>query len=421
MKIVISNFETLLEYLKKEKNYAFNEDYENSLYRYLFIDKSILCRLKIVVPNVLIIGNNNFVDSSWLIDIIKNSSIDKNGISIISTKDQFHLKILNTIVYQNFIDYGSKIEINRLAKMFSIDQYLDNERMKQYFQEFLTNNNYQCQVKYHKKFDEKTLELPIKITGITKLRIYMNIISRKIATFTMKSFFNIYKKFSKLRKIRKIRKFKEVQEINKNKSNYGCSYYIINGKNKKFLKGFDYYKSFQNEIIALKRVTKLNPKLFLRLQDYDFNDYVCVEFCNGVSLKDYIEKSPLTRKESKYLIVFLTEVLEVLYEANIIHRDIRPENIMVIQKSETIEFKIIDFGFCVIDNKDILDSNKFFDQKILKSLGDEYKKNEYEWDDSIAILNLIEECIENPYQRFPNEISKIQQIVGRRQYKVEVG
>lgn len=73
---------------------------------------------------------------------------------------------------------------------------------------------------------------------------------------------------------------------------------------------------------------------------------LAMEYCNGGSLQDMIEQNENgVQKEVFFTAVEdLTNALMHLYHANIIHRDIKPDNVMVHEVNGRMIFKLGDFG-----------------------------------------------------------------------------
>lgn len=77
--------------------------------------------------------------------------------------------------------------------------------------------------------------------------------------------------------------------------------------------------------------------------------YMVMEYVKGVTLKNYLEarKAPLELHE---ILSCTTKVLRALHEAhknNIIHRDIKPQNVMVLEDGK---IKVMDFGIAKLPN-----------------------------------------------------------------------
>jgi len=121
----------------------------------------------------------------------------------------------------------------------------------------------------------------------------------------------------------------------------------INYDNHKIIKTltneFEILKSLKHENIILLHETyydKENKNIYLVLDYYELGDLS--KFLNKKSLKE-----PFAKKYMKQL----SNGLEYLYENNIMHRDLKPQNILV---SKEYILKITDFGFARYMNNDII-------------------------------------------------------------------
>ncbi len=89
------------------------------------------------------------------------------------------------------------------------------------------------------------------------------------------------------------------------------------------------------------------------------------------------------------------EVIEQIYsiycelvKARIIHMDIRPANFIVCNQNGNMHVYLIDFGFALVDSKNIFENiiqNKAA-INILKKLGSEYSLKNETWDDAYSFL-----------------------------------
>ena len=117
-------------------------------------------------------------------------------------------------------------------------------------------------------------------------------------------------------------------------------------------------KYIQNEIIILKKVNHPNiVKLYDVKVQYDYI-YLVMEYCNGGSLYDALNKYKLKNKRpftEEIVQFFMRQILsgvEYLHKHGIIHRDLKLENILLKYNSEKVDnnndfylsqIKIIDF------------------------------------------------------------------------------
>jgi serine/threonine protein kinase len=72
--------------------------------------------------------------------------------------------------------------------------------------------------------------------------------------------------------------------------------------------------------------------------------YYIMPYIDGVSLKEFIAKKPLTVDMSVELAQFLLKMSQFLSKLDLMHGDIKPENIIVTRRRDKFVFKMVDFG-----------------------------------------------------------------------------
>ncbi len=78
-------------------------------------------------------------------------------------------------------------------------------------------------------------------------------------------------------------------------------------------------------------------------------DYIVMELVDGISLKQYMEmKGVLNWKETLHFAIQIAKALEHAHSRGIVHRDIKPHNIMVLKNGSV---KVTDFGIARIMSK----------------------------------------------------------------------
>lgn len=105
----------------------------------------------------------------------------------------------------------------------------------------------------------------------------------------------------------------------------------------------EFIRRFKNES---KAIAVLNHPNIVKVYDVSFGDviqYIVMEYIDGITLKEYIElqDNKISWKEA---VLFTTQILQALEHAHskgIVHRDIKPQNIMLLQDGT---IKVTDFG-----------------------------------------------------------------------------
>ena len=75
--------------------------------------------------------------------------------------------------------------------------------------------------------------------------------------------------------------------------------------------------------------------------------FMSLEFLRGRTLEDVIESGPLPWREALRIASRLADALSHAHENGIVHRDIKPGNVMILKKGEP---KIMDFGVAKLDS-----------------------------------------------------------------------
>lgn len=110
-----------------------------------------------------------------------------------------------------------------------------------------------------------------------------------------------------------------------------------------FLENTDLVRRFKNES---KAISVLDHPNIVKVYDVNMTgnlQYIVMEYIDGITLKEYMEyrAQPLTYKETLH---FVTQVLLALHHAHekgIVHRDVKPQNIMLLSNGS---IKVMDFG-----------------------------------------------------------------------------
>eukprot|EP00939_MAST-03C_sp_MAST-3C-sp1_P004111 g4111.t1 len=106
-------------------------------------------------------------------------------------------------------------------------------------------------------------------------------------------------------------------------------------------------KNLESEIAILQRFKHPNIVRLLGLHKTDKYMYLIMELCNGGDLHKFIrKKSHLNERTIRGLMRQLAQGLKFLWSHNLIHRDLKPQNLLLsLDDSNNTTLKIADFGF----------------------------------------------------------------------------
>ena len=183
---------------------------------------------------------------------------------------------------------------------------------------------------------------------------------------------------------------------------------------KKFVSNPRAKKYLDNEINILKEVDHPNIIKLYKVQETTKFFYLVMEYCNGGGLSDCLEdyqkkyRKPFPEEIVQYLMRQIVSGIHYLHSRNILHRDIKLDNILVNFDSEEdrknknmlkAKVKIIDFGFARHLNPtelaySTLGSPINMDPGILRKLNKMENSRDYGYDQKADIWSLGTICYE---------------------------
>ncbi len=113
-----------------------------------------------------------------------------------------------------------------------------------------------------------------------------------------------------------------------------------------YLANEEFKRRFRNES---KAVAVLSHPNIVRVYDVSFGDaiqYIVMEYVEGITLKNYItQQGVVDPREALYFITQLLRALKHAHDKGIVHRDIKPQNILLVSDGT---IKVTDFGIARI-------------------------------------------------------------------------
>ncbi len=109
-----------------------------------------------------------------------------------------------------------------------------------------------------------------------------------------------------------------------------------------FLANEEFRRRFKNES---KAIAVLSHPNIVKVFDVSYGDklqYIVMEYVEGITLKEYIEQQGvINQKEAVYFVMQILRALQHAHDKGIVHRDIKPQNIMLLENGM---IKVTDFG-----------------------------------------------------------------------------
>ena len=195
-------------------------------------------------------------------------------------------------------------------------------------------------------------------------------------------------------------------------------------------------KYFKNEINILRILNHPNIVKLEEIKMDENNYYMVMEYINGGGLSDCLNKykekyhaKAFPEEIVQYLMKQIIDALIYIHDLNIIHRDLKLENIMVNFDSEKdkeelnmmkAKIKIIDFGFAIMLSSKFSLTNSavgtfmYMDPKILKEFNNQIlvdKSRGYGKEVDIWSLGCI--CYQLFRGKYPFEAKTFEELVGK--------
>ena len=331
--------------------------------------------------------SDNYYDKSWQDKILKRKIYSSNGYYRPTNEDYFYSIVYHILIHKRSIQYDYPDKIKNIFKKLSIFNEIDANFDRYYLllENFLEKNNY----KYTEPNDPSVFFDKKFIFFKDNIKNFSNLFLIKITPFLVKE----WKNFS------------------------GYSYFTAETeKNEKLIiKNGGMGLSARREFKILELLRKSNPNYFPKeffFRCTDKEKFFVLEKIEGSRLDELINKNLLKSKSPIFLRNIyrgIFKILKILHDKKIVHRDIRPQNIIIKKDGSPI---LIDFQSSVdVDRKKFRELRVIRKKpRLIKGLGGKFSKNRFHWDDAYSvkkILELFEFIKDEEFFKIQNNVDKL--------------
>src|SRR5713226_635749 len=110
----------------------------------------------------------------------------------------------------------------------------------------------------------------------------------------------------------------------------------------------DRLSRFDQEAYAASALNHPNILTIYEMGDEGGRHFIATEFVDGITLRKRLHASPMELSEVLAVAIQVAGALEEAHAAGIVHRDIRPENIMIRRSGHV---KVLDFGLAKLTER----------------------------------------------------------------------
>lgn len=297
-------------------------------------------------------------------NILKTREYNNKGIFVPNSENSLYSLIYHCLIHKYIIasDYYSKVKElfykNDLQTSYEISKYIHPfDLYYELLLNFMNKNSYSFTQPIDKSvfYNTKVLNLKNNIDYLQN-KFYLNDVQPYM-----------------------------VNQYNGGGSGY-CYYtgFLRNGK-KVFIKYGGIAHSAKHEFKTLQKLFVNNSTNFLKPYYYECDkDKKCIitEFVEGCNLNDYLASNDISTEKRDSFLSQIENIAKTLIETNIMHRDIRPGNIIV---TKDLRLVLIDTQFAI--NLETYRELNYVLENFTKfsTLGEDYAAGKYMWDDMYSL------------------------------------
>ena len=106
---------------------------------------------------------------------------------------------------------------------------------------------------------------------------------------------------------------------------------------------------FRQEAKVTSSLNQPNILTIFESGEVDGLTFIAAEFVDGETLRDYLRGKRLKLSEILDISIQILAALDAAHEAKIVHRDMKPENVMIRKRDHVV--KVLDFGLAKVTDK----------------------------------------------------------------------
>ena len=193
----------------------------------------------------------------------------------------------------------------------------------------------------------------------------------------------------------------------------------------------EFVKKFKSEALASKNIKQENVISAYDVVDEENMHYIVLEYVDGITLNKYIsEKGGLSNEETINISIQVARGIEAAHNKGIIHRDIKPQNIVINDKGVA---KITDFGIAravtsTTKNISVIGTVHYISPEQVRNTAVDFRSDIYSFGCTIyemitgevpfegetpveIIVSHLRENIKNPSIKNPNIYKSLEKII----------